>query len=179
MARGRIQIKESNMRTKQEILNEIKRTANENGGKALGIARFESETGIKPYDWERFWARFGDAIEEAGFSPNQLQSAYTDGFLLEKLVGLARKLGKFPTYREITLEGNHDPEFPNKKTFARLGSKEQLSKKVLEYCQGKVGYDDIAVLCSTVLNRFQQGLESGSGPGGRWFKSTRPDQPFQ
>jgi hypothetical protein len=25
------------------------------------------------------------------------------------------------------------------------------------------------------FNRFQQALESGSGPGGRWFKSTRPD----
>src|SRR5208282_3148713 len=29
---------------------------------------------------------------------------------------------------------------------------------------------------STRIHRFQQGLESGSGPGGRWFKSTRPDQ---
>ena|SRR3984885_6664892 len=32
---------------------------------------------------------------------------------------------------------------------------------------------------STRIHRFQQSLESGSGPGGRWFKSTRPDHSFQ
>ena|SRR5579862_1985242 len=29
------------------------------------------------------------------------------------------------------------------------------------------------------FSTFQRGLESGSGPGGRWFKSTRPDHSFQ
>jgi len=74
------------MRTRQEILSEIKRAAQENGGRPLGKARFESETGIKPYDWGRFWARFGDAVKEAGFVPNRLQLAYDNGFLLEKIV---------------------------------------------------------------------------------------------
>jgi len=31
---------------------------------------------------------------------------------------------------------------------------------------------------STEFYRVQQGLASGSGPGGRWVKSTRPDQLF-
>ncbi|MFZ3200532.1 MAG: hypothetical protein WA175_05210, partial [Candidatus Acidiferrales bacterium] len=69
------------MLTKQKILDEIRRTASQNGGKALGIARFESETGIKPYDWERFWAGFGDAVKEAGFVPNQLVPAHAESFL--------------------------------------------------------------------------------------------------
>src|SRR4029077_12757321 len=31
---------------------------------------------------------------------------------------------------------------------------------------------------STKFHKFQQALSHGSGPGGRWFKSTRPDQSF-
>jgi hypothetical protein len=63
------------MYTKQEILEEVRRTAKENSGKPLGVARFEKETGINPYDWGKYWARFGDAQEEAGFEPNVLQAA--------------------------------------------------------------------------------------------------------
>jgi len=139
------------MHTKQEILDEIRRTASENGGKALGVARFEGETGIKPYDWEKYWARFGDAVEEAGFVANRLQSAHSTAFLLEKLVGLSRKLDKFPTFREITVEGNHDREFPSKKAFQRLGSKGQLAKKVLEYCAGRNEYEDVTAHCTAEL----------------------------
>jgi hypothetical protein len=52
---------------KQHILDEIRRTAAKNGGVPLGIDRFASETGIKASDWiGRFWARWGDAILEAG-----------------------------------------------------------------------------------------------------------------
>lgn len=117
----------------------------------MGFARFEGETGIKPYDWQRFWARFGSAVEEAGFLPNQLNPAYDDQFLLEKIVGLMRTLGRFPTFREFTVAKTTDAEFPNKKVFQRLGSKAQLATKVLEFCHGKDGFEDIAALCSTVL----------------------------
>ncbi len=139
------------MFTKQKILEEIKRTASENGGTALGTARFESETGIKPYHWEKFWARFGDAVKETGLVPNQMVSGYADGFVFEKLIGLTRKLGKFPTSKEIAVEKNNDSEFPSVSVFRRLGSKRQLAKKVFEYCQDKDGCDDVATLCSVVL----------------------------
>ena len=89
------------MLTKQDIIKAIQKTANENDGKPLGAARFEQETGIKSHDWEKYWARFGDAQKEAGFTANTLQIGYTDEFMIGKLVGLMRKLGKFPTFREI------------------------------------------------------------------------------
>ncbi|HEY4518648.1 MAG TPA: hypothetical protein VJG48_03460, partial [Candidatus Paceibacterota bacterium] len=86
--------------SKEYILSEIRRTAKENGGKPLGEARFESESGIKPYDWGRFWVKFGDAQQEAGYLPSQFQSAYADEILIEKLVNLTNKLGKFQGQRE-------------------------------------------------------------------------------
>lgn len=45
--------------TKQQILDEIKRTAELNGRTPLGRQRFFQETGIKESDWSgRYWARW-------------------------------------------------------------------------------------------------------------------------
>ena len=153
------------MRTKQEILDEIKRTAKENGGNPLGKGRFESETGIKPYDWGKFWARFGDAQQEAGFAPNQLQSAYTDDFLIQKIIGIIRKLGKFPTCGEIEIERANDQELPANKTFGRLGSKEQFVKKVLAYCENKTDYDDVTQICDSILKKSGEYQSSNDASG--------------
>src|SRR3989344_5715795 len=137
--------------SKQHILDEIKRTAKENGGKPLGLARFQKEAGINPYDWSKYWARFGDAQKEAGFETNQLQGAYTDDFLIEKVIYLIRKLNKFPTYREINVERSNDASLPDKKAFTRLGSKQQLAGRVIEYCSNKSGYDDVVKFSEIVL----------------------------
>ena len=82
--------------TKQDIIEAIRRTAKENGGLPLGINGFADETGIKPYDWKKFWARFGDAQKEAGFVPNQLQSAYDNNFIIKKMIGLIPKFYRPP-----------------------------------------------------------------------------------
>ncbi len=166
------------MRTKQDIIDAIRQTARENDGKPLGRDRFEKGTGIGPYDWGKYWARFGDAQKEAGFMPNQLQVAYADEFLIEKIIGLARKLGKFPTYNEIEVAARSgDAEFPNKHVFYRLGTKEQFAAKVVEYCKDKNGYDDIIELCGPVLGRSKQAEhvdEPSSGVGEVYlFKSGR------
>ena len=52
--------------TKLYILQEIKRTTQANGGKPLRKIKFESETGIKRFDWFGiYWARWSDALREA------------------------------------------------------------------------------------------------------------------
>lgn len=99
---------------KQHILNEIRRTADANSGKALGRERFEKETGIKFKDWYgRYWARWGDALKEAGLEPNRLQSALPDAEVLPKLVALIRELGRYPTYGEIRMREYADKGFPS------------------------------------------------------------------
>jgi len=77
---------------KQHILDEIRRTAEENGGKPLGKATFLSETGIRETDWSGIhWARWGDAITEAGYSPNKMVDAFPVEYVLECLAGLHSK----------------------------------------------------------------------------------------
>lgn len=142
--------------TKEDILNEIRRTAKENGGVPLGKRRFEKETGIKPYDWGKYWARFGDAQREAGFEPNTLITAYDIEFLLEKFVGLARELGRFPTSGELLVKSNSDPDFPHAHTIQRrLGNKKEAATKILEYAEQK-GYRDVAGMCKATIEKLQE-----------------------
>ena len=48
---------------KQHIIDEIKRTAEKNGGVPLGKRRFFSETGIAESDWYgKYWVKWSDAV---------------------------------------------------------------------------------------------------------------------
>lgn len=137
---------------KEHILQEIKRTATANGGVPLGSRKFFEETGIKVADWKgKLWARWGDALREAGLEPNQLQTAYDENFLIEKLIGLMRELGKFPVVAEIRLKKVRDPSFPNDKTYSkRYKTKKELASKIRDYCQGRAGYEDVLDMCAAV-----------------------------
>jgi len=137
---------------KQGILNEIRKTAEANGGVPLGTARFLQETGIKETDWGgKFWVRWGDALREAGFEPNMFNQAYDTTMVIEKLVSLIRELGKFPVRRELQLKARADKSFPSANVFARLGSKERIASTVLDYCKNLQGYEDVIALCSPIV----------------------------
>jgi hypothetical protein len=136
---------------KQYILSEIKRTAAANGGVPLGRERFFRETGIKDSEWHgKLWVRWSDAVREAGFEPNKLQTAYDDDIIIEKFIGLARELGHFPVYAEIRMKARNTDGFPAHNTFARLGSKQQIAAKILDYCKARSGYEDIIALCEPI-----------------------------
>lgn len=133
---------------KEYILQEIKRTAKANNGVPLGHRKFESETGIKYYDWfGKHWARWGDAIREAGFSPNQLQSAYDRSELLDKYAKLARELSRLPVKGDLRLKARTDSGFPSDKTFAQFGTKSELVGQLTEYCRSNNEYADVLSLC--------------------------------
>jgi hypothetical protein len=132
---------------REHIIREIRRTANAHGGVALGWRRFQEETGIRYYDWYgQYWTRWGDAVREAGFEPNRMSQAYADGFLLEQLAHLTRRLGQIPTQGDLRLATKNDPNFPSEKVFRRLGSKPQLAARILAFCESHAGHDDVAVL---------------------------------
>ncbi len=136
---------------KQRIIAEIKRIAFVNGGKAPGQQLFLSETGIKQHEWRgKFWARWGDALREAGYAPNEWIESYEESFLLEKFISLMRELGQFPTTSELGIKSHNDPSFPSAAPFRRLGSKQKLAAKILEYSQNRTGYEDVAALCAKI-----------------------------
>jgi len=136
---------------KQHILVEIRRTAEANGGKPLGHREFSNATGIQEGDWSgRYWARWSDAVREAGYAPNSMSVAYTEDVLLGKLAQLARELGKFPVWAEVDLARRSDATFPTEKSYRRFGGKAKLTKKLKEYCEARPDLHDVAQLCGTV-----------------------------
>jgi hypothetical protein len=57
---------------REQIIEEIKRLAAENDGKAPGKELFANRTGIRKHEWlGKYWTRWSDALIDAGFSPNE------------------------------------------------------------------------------------------------------------
>jgi hypothetical protein len=139
---------------KEHILKEIRRTAEANGGVPLGRQSFFKETGIKQADWKgKLWARWSDAVREAGFEPNQLQGAFEETPLIEKFIPMLREFGRFPVIAEMRLKKRSDASFPNEKTLKdRFGTRQQFAAKILAYCQSHDGFEDIAAICAAALN---------------------------
>lgn len=110
--------------TKSEILAEIRRTAEANGGVPLGTSRFRTETGIKRADWYgRYWSSWGEAVQEAGLQAQDWISAVPEERLLEQYVALVRTLGRVPRDPEVRMRRRTHPEFPSHGTFGGLAER--------------------------------------------------------
>jgi hypothetical protein len=136
---------------KQHILDEIKRTAKAGGGAPLGKRQFLTETGIKESDWlGRYWARWSDAVREAGLVPNTRRAKTDEDVLLAQLGTLIRGLGRYPTVGEMRLRKRQDDAFPNHKVLERSGSRQQWIERLLAFCERTDGWSDVAAICRTI-----------------------------
>jgi hypothetical protein len=152
---------------KRHILAEIRRTADANGGVALGRRAFEIETGIRESDWAgRHWARWSDAVREAGLTPNRMLEAFDEDRLLAPLVSFIRELGRFPVTHEMRMRKRTDDELPNEKVFSRrFGTRAQLAKHVIGYCERIGDLDDVAEICASVAGSAGEAEEpADTGP---------------
>jgi Meiotically up-regulated gene 113 len=133
---------------KGHILEEIRRTAAENAGVPFGSRKFEAEVGIRQTDWRgKYWARWGDALREAGFAANKLTQAYPKTHLLEEYAKYSRQIGRLPTSSDIRLKCRTGSGFPDDATFRRLGTKPELVRELLVFCRTTLGYEDVMLLC--------------------------------
>lgn len=116
------------------ILSAIRERSEANGGVPLGRTRFEKLTGIRQSDWlGRYWARWSDALREAGYEPNKMQRALDDETILSALVPVVRELDRLPTDAELKLRRRSDRLFPSRGVFERLGWKRELAAWLLEH----------------------------------------------
>jgi hypothetical protein len=137
---------------KSHILDEIIRTAAANGGVPLGEARFASETGIKRKDWYgTHWARWSDAVREAGYEPNKLSVATAADVLLGQYARLALELGRLPADAELRMKRKSDANFPSWTTFAKLGSKAELVGQLRAFCELRTDFAAVVGLCEQYL----------------------------
>jgi hypothetical protein len=139
---------------KQHIIDEIRRTAAENRGVPLGRRRFATETRIEPANWEgKIWARWGDAVKEAGFAPNQFMEGYGDAELLTILAGFMRELGRYPVANELRMRARSGVAFPNAKTFQRIGPKQEILAKMVALLKSRPEWADVVAMCEPLIKK--------------------------
>jgi len=150
---NKITIKQQEIMERDHIIAEIQRTARENGNAPLGRGKFKNETGITESHWTKHWARWGDALLEAGYKPNEWEEGYDEEVLIEKLIQLIQEINKFPTLGELKLKSANDQYFPSHATFKRhFGKKHEIAKRVYEYCRVRGNFPDVQQVCFPLSN---------------------------
>lgn len=135
------------MISKEQILAEICIIAEELG-RAPGQKSFEKETGIGSSSWRgKYWARWGDAVEEAGFSANSWNAALDSSKVLDDYSEACRYFGRPPTYAELNLFGRDRDGFMGVNTFKRhFGSKNGIVAALRERALERGEQDLIDIL---------------------------------
>jgi hypothetical protein len=148
---------------KEDILQEIRRQAAINDGVPLGKERFEVATGIKASAWVgRYWVRWGDALVEAGFAPNQWQGQkLSDEELIKELAILALELGHYPVVAEVKFHHSKYPSFPDQKTFRnRFGTQQEQLRRLMNFVKGNPEYQDVYGMCAPLVKSVPDEVSS-------------------
>jgi hypothetical protein len=145
------------MINKDLILSKIKELAEENGGKPPGLKNFTKITSIKSNQiCGKYWARWNDAVIEAGFKPNHLPEGHSEDFLCSKLAEFIKESGRYPARGEISHRAFNDKSFPGISCYINtLGCRFVAAKKVLDYCSAREGLNDVAEICNKI---YQDGI---------------------
>ena len=138
---------------RDQILNEIARLAKANGGQPPGSTLFFSETGIADHHWRgKFWARWSDALSEAGYAPNKWQERLDSDDVLTGVISACRHYGRFPTQDEIQLHRKKNPAIPSEQAIKRhFGKRADLIVALSNRASQDSAYADIAAMLPEVL----------------------------
>lgn len=130
---------------RDRILNEIRRLAAAKGGQPPGFRAFENETGIGTSEWRgRYWARWSDAVVEAGLHPNDPNPTYEEGYLLEKFAEACRHFGRVPAAMDLRIFARTTPDFPNHKmVYRRFQSTANMLRRLAEWTKERPDYADV------------------------------------
>jgi hypothetical protein len=118
--------------TRDEILNSIREIAEANGGQPPGRETFKQATGIPPTAWLGvYWARWSDAVLEAGYEAKAFNSRTEEQHLLRSFADAMRHYRKVPTSAELRMFGRGKEGFPAHSTFgSRFTRQSQLLERL-------------------------------------------------
>lgn len=140
--------------SRDEFIAAIRDIAARSGGIAPGWQKFSSETRVSESSWRgKYWARWGDALVEAGFRPNKLNEKYDQSFLLAKLAELTKRLGRYPVASEFKLAKRDDDTLPSYAAFSQLGDKSQRIEVLRQFVIASPNLQDVLRLLPDTLDR--------------------------
>lgn len=96
-----------------------------------------------------YWARWSDAVREAGLTPREFTSATDETALFRPLAQLTRALGRYPTQPELVLHRQSDPGTPLGSSLTqRFGTKAEQVARLRAWCTTQPGFEDVAAICT-------------------------------
>jgi len=126
-------------------------------GEPPGRRTFERESAIRESDWfGKYWARWGDALVEAGLSANPIQARIPDEVVFRKYAELTRALGHLPSKGELRLAKRRDSTFPSENTFAKYGTKADLVERLRSFCESSGDFGNVAEILDTHSTKSSQ-----------------------
>lgn len=136
---------------RDEIIAHIRRLAAVNG-LPPGQKLFERETGISAHVWiGRLWARWGDALIEAGYQPNTWQGRLDSGEVLYGIVEVIRHFGHLPSRYELMMYRQTNQVVPSDNAIKRhFGRREDLVAALTKRAADDPAYADILPLLPTI-----------------------------
>ena len=144
--------------TKDEIVAAIRREATANGGVPLSQVAFIKATGISRHNWRgRYWARWGDAIIDAGYTARTWGNQSPIGELstedaLSILALVTREAGHFPTASELILRKRVDPNSPHPSVFKkRLGLVDEQVDALYQWTFDQPEWSDVAAILAPLI----------------------------
>jgi hypothetical protein len=139
--------------TKDEILSEIRRRGQRNGG-SLSMRSFCRETGVPEKQIVgNYWATWNKAIEEAGLRPQAFARPPSDErAVLEAVAQLIQRLGHWPTENELRLERRRDISFPSLKVVRWRNKAQALSRSLAMHCAERA---DLTIAAAIASERVQ------------------------
>ncbi len=133
------------MMTKDEILSEIRRLAEERGGR-IGLAAFLQATGIPEKQiLGKHWARWNDALADAGIATASFGTPRSDETsVLEAVAQMIQRIKRWPTESELSLERRRDSSFPSLGVIRRLRKPGSLGRLLIAHCAKRPDLVDAA-----------------------------------
>lgn len=149
---------------KDHILREIDRIARSNGGVAPGQRLFENETGIGRNRWRgKFWARWSDALSEAGHSVNVATEKVGATSILDALARATRHYGRFPSDAELRLFRRNQTDFPAMHTIRKtFPTKSAMVEALRERARVDPDFGEIERLLTSSEKLHQSSDASGN-----------------
>jgi hypothetical protein len=133
---------------REQITEEIRRLAVENGGRPPGQELFENRTGIKRHEWEgKVWTRWSEGLIESGLAPNEFGRKLDRTEAFTAFANLIRELQRVPTRPEFEMRRRNDPTFPSyKSVVAQFESKAHMVAALRSWAQSVQGFEDVVAL---------------------------------
>jgi len=117
-------------------------------GQVPGSRAFAAATGIRETEWRGVhWARWGDALVEAGFAPNEWQGRFDSSAVLEQLAGVCRHYGHMPTRDELQIYRRAHPGAVSHKTVENhFGTKAEATNRLREWAAERPAFADVTAM---------------------------------